>query len=430
MAVMANAQTNYSRNEKGELYVFDNEMVDETYWYSFDHVSGNGKYAVGYDDIFSYSSFFWQLDKPEELQCLNKDPYGVYAFDVTNDGMIVGGWRDADGYLMPAYKKLGGSWEVLPVPADYDFENIARWDHSIRHGVKAVTPDGKVMVGVCYYGSRSTANKSYRLWPIRWVLDENTGKYEIDEEFGKKIRTSGINECMIYDISNDGNLMVGMTTAGSGGHQPTIIKADGTVNVLFKGGEEQTGEETEESYFFGGGYCNHVDAEGNVYGYVDLPVTEEYSKMYFFVVEAGSDKAVINENEDIVCANAGRRIDFSRSNYMYSPLDISDDGKVLAGGAVASIQGLGMVNIPAIYVFDTEGPDGIKPVFNKDVKISLSGNNLVVCGSYDNAKVYDTTGKLIASGEQGKILNLGSASGAYIVNVKKDGQTSSYKFVK
>ena len=66
----------------------------------FQHVSSNGKYAVGYDDsqiIFQLGgAYLWQLTDPTELTPLGTTCNRISACDVSNDGIIVGSFEQRE----------------------------------------------------------------------------------------------------------------------------------------------------------------------------------------------------------------------------------------------------------------------------------------------------------------------------------------------
>ena len=94
----------------------------------FQHVSSNGKYAVGYDDSqinFQLGgAFLWQASDPTELTPLGLTYNRISACDVSNDGIIVGSFEqredeEKNAVCYPGWRSVDGDWQQLPVPAHY-----------------------------------------------------------------------------------------------------------------------------------------------------------------------------------------------------------------------------------------------------------------------------------------------------------------------
>lgn len=95
-----NAQ-DYLEQDFKDFPIVDPEYGDETNAAGyFQHVSSNGKYAVGYDDAqicFSLGgAFLWQLSDPTELTPLGTTCNRISACDVSNDGIIVGSFEQRE----------------------------------------------------------------------------------------------------------------------------------------------------------------------------------------------------------------------------------------------------------------------------------------------------------------------------------------------
>lgn len=124
----------------------------------FNHVSANGKYAVGYDDQDytspSGNAFLWRSSNPAMLEQISTTRDRISACDVTNDGMIVGGFEkredpETDAIQYPGYKPLDGEWVKLPVPEEYS--TYFAKSRSFSEEARAVTPDGEWIAGGFHY---------------------------------------------------------------------------------------------------------------------------------------------------------------------------------------------------------------------------------------------------------------------------------------
>ncbi len=214
----------------------------------FQKVSENGQYAVGTDiQVFS-SSFLWKAENPSELECINATSNRISAFDVTNDGMIVGGYEKRADFekkdiVYPAYKTLDGEWQTLPVHKDastYYMKSNDDWINTAR----AVTPDGKFIAGQGHrkIGEKweSTFNKYLDVADIIVYLWEKKGDtYEMTAFDDLATKALYLNETtntfetkydsvsydfIVYNISDDGKTIVGVNFAETGGQNPTLIQ--------------------------------------------------------------------------------------------------------------------------------------------------------------------------------------------------------------
>lgn len=120
----------------------------------FQHVSSNGKYAVGYDDAQSRfnlgGAFLWQLSDPTELTQLGTTYNRISACDVSNDGIIVGSFEQRENeekptVAYPGWRTITGDWQQLPVPAGYSLTQAKTEDFSQE--ARAITGDGKYIAG-------------------------------------------------------------------------------------------------------------------------------------------------------------------------------------------------------------------------------------------------------------------------------------------
>lgn len=125
-------------------------------------VSSNGNYAIGWIES-SLTGVFWeregnkvtQIFSPYEEEGVDNfgnpigmEPAGSFTFDVSNDGTIVGAFKDiknVDKYgricFAPGYRTIDGTWKRVPLLA----ENLSGRDQSGK--VVKISKDGTVMGG-------------------------------------------------------------------------------------------------------------------------------------------------------------------------------------------------------------------------------------------------------------------------------------------
>lgn len=402
----------------------------------FNHVSANGKYAVGTDEELMFRAFYWCDEDPSTIEMLGSYTSEIALYDVTNDGTLIGGIRDAEGMMYPAYKPQGGNWQMLTRGMENLNYDMAIDDY-VNMALRCATPDGKWMAGSFYMntGAYSDAGVAVsHLIPVVW----KDGKIE------KIYDDLGIKEFMVWDISDDGSTICGMNTAGIGGQNPSFIR-DGKLIQLFDCGPERTWDTPDDVYGnTAGGLCNSIDNLGNIYGYYTESDGDYIGATRYFVVPAGCDYAVFladdyhnnfpeeyYTNQWYVCGGNGKR--YSKANaHLESLLDCSDDGSVFVGGGAYNL-GYGTANIPQLCIYNEPlGPSSIRNVDAAlEAKgISYNGFSLFVKGVYSEAAVYDASGKLVTKIAQGQPVILPQGEGMYLVTVQyADGQ-QSYKFKK
>lgn len=324
----------------------------------------------------------------------------------------------------PATFTLDGGWKLLPVPENYSSDQSNEFN-SMRtiNCVRAVSSDGKYMAGQVYVSTGEIDEdfgiEKVKLLPVVWENNEIKKVYD----------DLGINTFYVYGISEDGSTVVGVNTAENGGQNPAYIK-DGKLYNVFSCDDPETNT-------FNGGILCSIDAEGNMYGYF-LDNSDVYK---YFSVKA--DGSIVYFDQLVTCAGGGYKFGPSvaydengeaqavPAGGMYSLLDCSTDGKVLAGGETIDI-GFGVVICPAMIV--SKGATGIsKPeAVKSDVSIDYrKGGTLYVNGEYNSAEIYGVGGNLVMKGGQGEAFNLSSLpSGTYVVKVSYNGGSKTFKVLR
>lgn len=400
----------------------------------FNHVSANGKYAVGTDEELMFRSYLWSADEPTKIEMFGEYTSEIALYDVTNDGTLVGGIRNSEGMMYPAYKPLNGNWQMLTRGMENLNYDMAIDDY-VNQALRATTPDGKYMAGSFYMNTGDVTEDGYEishLIPIVWE----------DGMIKKVYDDLGIKEFMVWDISDDGSTICGANTAGIGGQNPAFIR-DGKLIELFKCGDERTEDTPDDVYGnTDGGICNSIDNEGNIYGYYAEAYGNSYFSMSYFVVPAGCDYAIFLDeaytNNDFPeefytdewfrCGGNGRAYTNDDSN-IYSLLDCSDDGKVFVGGGAYNV-GFGIANIPQLCIYDEAlTPSSLRNITDaKEAQgISFNGRTVIVKGLYDEATVIDAQGAILAKAHQGQPIALPHDKGVYIINVKYADGIHCYK---
>lgn len=413
----------------------------------FNKVSSNGRYAVGYDyQNYSGCAFFFDAQDNEELFLMNDASNRVYLNDVTNDGLIVGGFEkrenaDTKSVMKPGYRTLNEDWKALPVPENYS-TNYNTEDPYALTGAMAVTPDGEYIAGeFCitkgYKESFMGLLEASATVPCIWKKSGN--EYVIDKLFDKAYQNSmrfdettgtwtevadsvSLQYFVVYDITDDGKTVVGVNTAGTGGQNPAFLR-DGKMWQIFDCGEEDTADESKN---FNGGIIKCVDRQGNMYGYYQLPTSSV--KYFKFTTD---NKLVYVDVMAVAVINDSIMLDNSGSQ-LQTALDASADGSVIVGGEM-HITDATVYYTPCVAM-KTGGADGISLAERVDSNVKIDyrrGGALFVNGEYSRATIYDAAGKQVAQGGQGKSFNLtGMPSGVYVVKVNTAHGTQSFKVAR
>ncbi|MGN0221989.1 MAG: T9SS type A sorting domain-containing protein [Prevotella sp.] len=422
--------------DDGESYFLNGPFVK---------VSANGRYAVGYDfQNYTGCAFFFDAQDNEELFLMNDASNRIYLNDVTNDGLMVGGFEkreyaETKSLMKPGYRTLYEDWKALPVPENYStYYNTD--DPYALSGAVAVTPDGEYIAGqICLTrgfkntflgllessvtapcvwkksGNEYVIDKVYDdIYKNSMMFDGNTGEW-------KEVADSiSFQYFVVYDITDDGKTVVGVNTAGSGGQNPAFIR-DGKLWQLFN-----CGEVDDDYKNFNGGIVKCVDTQGNMYGYYQL---EDASVKYFKYTT--DNKLVYVDIMVTAVTDDGTLVGNSESG-IQTVLDASADGSVKVGGTM-HITDAGVYYTPCLAM-KTGGTDGISLSERVDSSVKVDyrkGGALFVNGEYSSACIYDAAGKRVAQGGQGKSFSLaGMPSGVYVVKVNTAHGTQSFKVAR
>ncbi len=431
-------------------------------------VSCNGQYAVTSSGLTTtsleeYAGAIWNRDTGEWTvvnESHSTPSKAVILCDVANDGTIVGAHPVLDYSISnyqwkPAVYK-DGTWTDLPLPGKIHYSEYASSLSDIEYTsvAKRITPDGSTIVGDMYILDDNilvgNETKSVSRWePVVWKLNSD-GDWDL-QTFYQETQEAGIygNQGFIaYDISHDGKYVVGETSSVRGDNLPAMINVEtGKVswivgpelkwNSLENRYSEFTNEENNEyREEWWDGIANCIDANNNVYYYYSDGDGKSYSYIWNIdtnekeslngqVVACGNGELVIGMNKIL---KGDTSIDLSD---IYTVLNMSDDGTVLAGGGYYSTDYGYESNYPLLAVVDYGTGTGIsaQKLTDSGVLVSRTNNGFEVKGEYDDVMLVNAAGQIVAKvNAQGTLV--APAGGLYIVKVVKGGKTSTYKMAK
>jgi len=211
------------------------------------NLSPAGNYAVGFDDqLGDPTSFVWNRSTGEYTILDHGDYMGCKAYDVNDEGLIVGSVITSAYEELPAYMDYsnGGTWTLLPTNG---ISSAAYPSFAV-----AVTNDG--MIGGQVITELSDGTE--RCVPCLWK------NFQLDQS-GFELPENGDDACMygsyVYGMSDDGRVISGWQDWGIGTRSPAVW-VDGKLTRIY--GEEPV-----------------IDEDGTVYEGIAWAVSSDGSKV-------------------------------------------------------------------------------------------------------------------------------------------------------
>ena len=438
--------------KEAKLYVpeFEAEYMEGMFGTIYG-VSSNGEYAVGYDDFVGSCAFMWSRStgKFEVIDLASM------LMDVANDGTAVGnyfveipGSEDGSFGTRPGYYK-DGVWKPLPIyRSEVDLTPCTGESDDMNGCATAISADGQYIAGYI------TDTYIYKLFPVLWKFNEDLQEYEIEEEFVNIQENIDVLDSplgwVVKDMSDDGTIITGFSEWGSGARSAA---------VLINGEEKRlTCLRDPVDIYAETGVDMHVDAEG----LATVSDNGQYFAGYYAASANGVDLAGWTWTADkdaVVFASEGTVLVAADNNgvaygsvslmghaSMYkdgvmTPLkDIyawetptgaqfstifatSTQGEVLGGIAMVAFS-MGSIQIPA--VLDTNPSAAVVGVKDGANRVFMTSGWAFIEGDYNNARVYNVQGVLVAEATEGNIDMNNLPAGVYVICV--DGV--AYKVVK
>ena len=211
------------------------------------NLSPAGNYAVGFDDqLGDPTSFVWDRSTGEYTILDHGDYMGCKAYDVNDEGLIVGSVITSAYEELPAYMDYsnGGTWTLLPTNG---ISSAAYPSFAV-----AVTNDGMIGGQVI----TELPDGTERCVPCLWK------NFQLDQS-GFELPENGDDACMygsyVYGMSDDGRVISGWQDWGIGTRSPAVW-VDGKLTRIY--GEEPV-----------------IDEDGTVYEGIAWAVSSDGSKV-------------------------------------------------------------------------------------------------------------------------------------------------------
>ncbi len=413
-------------------------------------MSPNGEYAAGYDDFLGSCAFTWKRSTGEfEIIDL-----ASMIMDVSNDGTFVGNyWVEipgSDGAVAarPGYYK-DGVWSPLPLLRAEAMLTSGIGDADDMNGcATAISGDAK------FIGGYITDEFVYKLYPALWQWNEETKEYDLINTFENIQESIDKLECpygwVVKGMSDDGTILTGFSEWGSGARSAAaIINGEEKRLTCLRDPMDVYNETGVDQYLDAEGYAmvspngqylaGFYAASANMTdlkGFTWTPDQESVAFLGSYTVAACIDNnGVAYGSNSLMGAPAlyknGEMTLLSELYTWEEPTGASfstifatsEDGGVMGGIAMVGFS-MGAIQIPAVLV--ANGTEGIDQVKGEANSVTMYSGWAFINGAYNNARVYNMQGVLVAEANEGNIDLNNAPAGVYIVNV--DGQ--SFKVVK
>lgn len=436
--------------KKATLYVpeFDASTMDGVYGTIFG-VSANGEYAVGYDDFLKDGecSFMWtrSTGKFEII------PLASQLYDVSNDGVAVGDYwieipgRNGAAGTKPGYYK-DGEWHSLPTNRSDAMLDEGIYD--MNGWAAAISADGKYIAGII------PDEFLYKFFPVLWKWDDELQDYVIENRFEEIIEAIDTMDppygWIVKGMSDDGTILTGFSEWSSGARSSAVIinGVEKRLTCLRDPLEvaQETGEDlymdaegwaqvSANGQYFAGHYAESANLTG-LSGWTWTPDQESvtFTDPYSVLCCVDNNGVAYGSTSHIGAAAQCVNGEMTALSSIYAWEDVpgsslstifaaSNDGGVLGGIAIVNFS-MGAIQTPAVLVVD--GTDGVNTVKGDANEVYMAAGWAFINGNYNNARVYNVQGVLVAEATEGNIDLNQVPAGVYIINV--DGK--SFKVVK
>ena len=431
--------------KEAKLYVpsFDAEYMEGMFGTIYG-VSANGEYAVGYDDFIGSCAFMWSryTGNFEVIELASM------LMDVSNDGTAVGNyWVEIPGTdtgaiaSRPGYYKEG-VWKSLPILRDETALVEATGDSDDMNGcATAISADNKFIAGYI------SDTYIYKLYPALWQLNEETQEYDLINTFENIQENIDMLDCpvgwVVRDMSDDGTILTGFSEWGSGARSSAVLINGEEIRLTCLKDPMVVYEET--------GIDQMLDAEG----VAKVSDNGQYFAGYYVASANGSGLAGwtwTQGQESVAFVNEGQvltTVDNNGVSYgsvslmgaaaMYkdgvmtairdiyaweSPagsqfstiFDTSVEGEVLGGIAMVGFS-MGSIQVPAVLVTNPRETDAVEVVEGNNNTVYVASGWAFIGGEYNNARVYNVQGTLVAEATEGNIDMNNLPAGVYVVCV-------------
>lgn len=435
---------------KATLYVpaFDAAAMEGVFGTIYG-VSANGEYAVGYDDFLKDGecSFMWTRSTGE----FEMIPLASQLYDVSNDGVAVGDyWIEIPGTdgkvaTKPGYYK-DGEWHSLPTNRTDAMLDEGLYD--MNGWASAISADGKYIAG------HIPDEYLYKFFPVLWKWDDELQEYVIENDFEEIVEAIDVMDppygWIVKGMSDDGTILTGFSEWSSGARSSAVLINGVETRLTCLRDPMEIAEETGEDLYMDAEGWAQVSANGkyfagyyaesaNMAGLCGWTWTADqeavvFTDPYTVLTCVDNNGVAYGSTSPMGAAAMCKDGEMKALSSVYAWEDVagsslstifaaSNDGGVLGGMAIVNFS-MGAIQTPAVLV--TNGTEGVNTVKNNDNSVYVAAGWAFINGDYNQARVFNMQGVLVAEATEGNIDLNQLPAGVYVVNV--DGK--SFKVVK
>lgn len=220
------------------IYLLPEELLAEVFDGQISCIAPGGAYAVGTNSSYD-KGFIWSKSTGEYALITGSVDNECAAYAVSDDGTVVGTFKNNDDHLVPGYWK-DGTWTALPMldGVGYYTDNGA----AIR-----ISPDGRTISGYINMMSyREEVGKEVEIFrPVVWVNGVIQDNFTGDALPDADTTQSGF---WVSAASDDGSVLGGVADFTTGVRSPAIW-VNGTLTRLY--GKEDIDPEVTQDFFDG-----------------------------------------------------------------------------------------------------------------------------------------------------------------------------------
>lgn len=456
-----------AQEQKNELKIVSAELRGVT----FDHVSSNGKYAVGY--VPENAGYVYEIatgkitviEGPKGAVLYNVSTRQCTAEDISNDGVVSGSFLDPDAIISYLDEKgnplldkdgnpLRSSVMVPGVYKDGVWKALERHDDQVAlvgglcdGAATCITADGTKIAGMVHIKLDPPAEFGMRFAAALWNVED-----------GKIIREyDGCTEMQggrVWNVSDDASLLGGWTE--SGGRGPAVwsngeyirISNYGTTTAVSPNGKYAAGDSEglpfiwtkekgvvtcpiHEGLF--GGAISGISNDGTAVGYSytqgfpqsRFPFVIDKNGVFYDIVDYLKVYYDYTIPEELM-PEALRELEVSESEYLNTAMDISADGSVICGWTA----------FREPWVITLEVSTNIKSIENSsnDIQLIVSDGNARITSSQplENIAILNYAGQVMVNkAVNGNGYAIGSlADGIYLMQTTaSNGNVITKKFI-
>lgn len=254
------------------IYLMPEDLLNEIFDGQISGVSSNGAYAVGHNSDYD-KGFIWTKATGQYALITGSTDDDCAAYAVSDDGTVVGTFKDSNKKMVPGYWK-NGTWTALPMLDGVGF-------YTDNGAAVTVSPDGGTITGYINMMSyRDEVGKEVTVSrPVVWVNGVIQDNLSGDALPDANLQQSGY---WVWGASDDGSVIGGVADFTTGTRSPAVW-VNGTMTRLY--GKEDIDPTVSQDFF--DGMVSGVSRNGR-YAVGYFSQAGDYSDAFSFVYDTQS----------------------------------------------------------------------------------------------------------------------------------------------